>query len=76
MECDQCSTCGVDAMMRQRRMVRTVGTCDYCEDPIYNFQAVKDGMHAGCAALLGSLGGNHHMKGERCGQTDQASQTH
>ena len=41
----------LDAMNRKRKVVRTVGTCPLCEDPIYNFQAVTDGMHAGCAAL-------------------------
>lgn len=30
---------------------KTVGTCGYCEDPIYDFQKTKDGMHDGCARI-------------------------
>lgn len=33
------------------KKVRIVAYCDYCGDPIYNFQDRTNGMHDGCADL-------------------------
>ena len=34
-----------------KKYYRVVGECEYCKDPIYDFQKVRNEMHNGCARI-------------------------